>query len=366
MSIIKVKFFLLFVHLILFNYSYCSLQRVGINHDSELSVQSLNSTENKLINNQVSRDFCQYTDFRWSSCLCDRNVIIGIRFLLSESKQNCAPEVSIVELPCDKTSCNQKLLSTSDGVACPSLSNIDGACDPSNFLADVMAKSFETCRTFCNVMVNCTHFVLDKKNSRCRLYTGKKVCGREVPGLITGLVGFDSNSCTDCTVGTWGSLSECVKPENFDPKLIGCGEAQRKRDVKGPSGVNCPYKTETWTCSLSGQTCDMRIDISDIFLNSSDVSEGGSSESYKLLEISLIFAGLVTGVLIFMPISLIYPKVGIFFYGKKLYYIISGNEITANSSNIEETATNLEDYEEWDEDEDVNVEYETEFTLDNR
>ncbi|OII73124.1 TSP1 domain-containing protein TSP6 precursor [Cryptosporidium ubiquitum] len=344
--------------------SYCSVQRAGIEHKSALTLQSTEHKEGTIIG-QNTRNSCQYTDFRWSSCICDRNVMIGIRFLVNEKAEDCAPEVTIIELPCDKSSCNQKLLSTSDGVACPSLANIDGVCDSTKgFLTDVMAKSFEMCRAFCSVMVNCTYFILDAKNSRCKLYTGNKICGKEAPGITTGLAGFNENSCSECSVGTWGGLSECKRPEDFDPDLLGCGEAVRTRISNGNIDADCPYRTETWTCSLPGQTCDMRTEISDIYLKSKPETDN-ESDSYKLLEISLIFAGIVTGILIFVPTSLIFPKIGQFFYGKRLYSLLSGNEIDSNRAHIDETTNNVDDYEEWEED-DMNVEYETEFTIDNK
>lgn len=345
-------------------FSYCSVQRAGIEHKNALTLQSTERKEGTIIG-QNPRNFCQYTDFRWSSCTCDKNVMIGFRSLINEQKEDCAPEVTIIELPCDKSSCNQKLLSTSDGVACPSLANIDGACGSAkDFLTDVMAKSFEMCRVFCSVMVNCTYFTLDTKNSRCKLYTGNKICGKYSPGVKTGLAGFNENPCSECSVGTWGSLSECKKPEDFDPNLSGCGEAVRTRISTGSVDTDCPYSTETWTCSLPGQTCDMRTEVSDIYLKSKQETEN-ESDSYQLLEISLIFAGIVTGILIFVPTSLIFPKIGQFFYGKRLYSLLSGNEVDTNRIPVEETTNNLEDYDEWEED-DMNVEYETEFTIDNR
>ncbi|KAK9172055.1 hypothetical protein CmeUKMEL1_12940 [Cryptosporidium meleagridis] len=354
---------LLLLHLSLIYYSYCSIQRAGVVQLNALTPQSTERKEGTIID-QNSRNSCQYTDFRWSSCICDRNIMIGIRSLIKEQTENCSPEVTIIELPCDKSSCNQKLLSTSNGVACPSLANIDGVCDHSkNFLTDVLAKSFEMCRSFCSVMVNCTHFIMDTKNSRCKLYSGNKICGKEAPGITTGLAGFDTNPCSECTVGTWGGLSECKKPVDFDPNLLGCGEAVRTRISNGNVDADCPYRTETWTCSLPGQTCDMRTEISDIYLKSK-LENGDKSESYKLLEISLIFAGIVTGILVFVPTSLIFPKIGQFFYGKKLYSLLSGNELDSSRTPVDETINNPDDYEEWEED--MNVEYETEFTIDNR
>ncbi|CUV06655.1 unnamed protein product [Cryptosporidium hominis] len=354
---------LLLLYLSLIYCSYCSIQRAGVKQINTLTPQSIERKEGTIID-QNSRNFCQYTDFRWSSCICDRNIMIGVRSLIKEQTENCSPEITIIELPCDKSSCNQKLLTTSDGVACPSLANIDGVCDHSkNFLTDVMAKSFEMCRSFCSVMVNCTHFIMDTKNSRCKLYSGNKICGKEAPGITTGLAGFDTNSCSECTVGIWGGLSECKKPVDFDPNLLGCGEAVRTRISNGDVDADCPYRTETWTCSLPGQTCDMRTEISDIYLKSKPENDD-KLESYKLLEISLIFAGIVTGILIFVPTSLIFPKIGQFFYGKRLYSLLSGNELDSSRTPVDETINNPDDYEEWEED--MNVEYETEFTIDNR
>ncbi|KAF7457024.1 TSP1 domain-containing protein TSP6 precursor [Cryptosporidium felis] len=341
----------------------CSVQRANVGLGGSMTLQGIEPKMRAIVENHSSRSDCQYTDFRWSSCMCETNLMIGVRTLIEGKYENCSPEVTIIELPCDKSSCNQKLLSTSDGVSCPSLANIYGACEPSkNFLADVMAKSFEACRTFCSVMVHCTHFIIDRKNSRCRLYSGNKICGRESPGMITGLAGFDANPCSECSVGIWGGLSECKKPDNFNPELSGCGEAIRTRTSEGSIEGNCPYRLETWTCSLPGQSCDMRTEVSDLYLKSS--LEDDRTDSYRLLEISLIFAGIVTGLLMFVPISLIFPKIGVFFYGKRLYYLLSGNKVDDGHDSSEEAVTNIEDYDEWEDD--LNIEYETEFTVENR
>ncbi|KAJ1613088.1 CpTSP6 extracellular membrane-associated [Cryptosporidium canis] len=345
-------------------YSFCSIQRAGMGNQQILTPPGVKPGERTIIDQQNSRKLCQYTDFRWSSCTCEKLNMIGIRSLINTSADECTPEVTVIELPCDKSSCNQKLLGTSNGIACPSLANIDGACDSNiGFLTNVMARSFDICRGFCSVLVNCTYFVLDSKNSRCKLYTGNKICGKVAPGVITGLAGFDANPCSECLVGVWSNLSECKKPLDFDPSLVGCGEAVRTRISEGNVDTDCPYRTETWTCSLPGQTCDMRTEISDIYLKSNSRVEN-KSQSYKLLEISLVFAGIVTGILIFVPTSLIFPKIGEFFYGKWLYCMLSGNEIVLNTSPIDQT-NNAEGCEEWDEDE-MNVEYETEFTIDRR
>lgn len=337
----------------------------GLEHKGTPMLQRKEPKERAIIDRQNSDKFCQYTDFRWSSCTCDKSNMVGIRSLVNKHIEECAPEVTIVELPCDKSSCNQKLLSTSDGVACPSLANIDGACGNANdYLTDVMARSFEMCREFCSVFVNCTYFILDSKNSRCKLYSGHKICGKEAPGIITGLAGFDGNPCSECSVGTWGGLSECKKPVDFDPSLVGCGEAVRTRTSNGDVDTNCPYRKEVWTCSLPGQMCDMRTEIFDMYFKSN--SNNGEPESYRLLEISLIFAGIVTGILIFVPTSLIFPKIGEFFYGKRLYSLLSGNVLDSpNQNQVDQTTNNADDYDEWEEDE-MNVEYETEFTIDNR
>lgn len=345
--------------------SFCSVQRTGLEQKRVMTIPSLEPNGGAIIDRQNSDKFCQYTDFRWSSCTCDNSNMIGIRNLMNKQAEDCAPEVTIVELPCDKSSCNQKLLSTSDGVACPSLANIDGACDKdNNFLTDVMARSFDVCREFCSVFVNCTYFVLDSKSSRCKLYSGNRICGSEAPGMITGLAGFDGNPCSECSVGVWGGLSECKKPVDFDPSLVGCGEAVRTRTSRGEVDTDCPYRTETWTCSLPGQVCDMRTEIFDIYFKPK-IKSDDKSESYRLLEISLIFAGIVTGILIFVPTSLIFPRIGVFFYGKTLYSLLSGNEVGPNPSPADQTTNNVDEYDEWEED-DMNVEYETEFTIDNR
>ncbi|KAH7649549.1 hypothetical protein FG379_001175 [Cryptosporidium bovis] len=363
-----IRFFSI-ISLFLLSSSECSFQRATTTSHT-LSLQELEPEGgNNVMNNQVSREFCQYTDFRWTSCICDKGIMIGGRRLVNKLTEDCVPAIKVIELPCDKSSCNQKLLSTSEGVACPSLSNIDGVCNPyKDFLADVMAKSFDSCRVFCEVMVDCTFFVLDENNNRCKLYKGSKICGKDSPGVITGLAGFDSNPCTDCKVGTWGSLSECVEAKNVDKNNPGCGQATRERVTKGVTGVECPYKIETWTCSLPGQTCNMKTELSDIYLKyekDDDYDDDDNLESYRMLEISLIFAGIVTGILIFMPTTLLFPKIGVFFFGRRLYCLLSGNELNFTSNIDEDNTANIEDdYDEWEEDADI--EYETEFTLDSR
>ncbi|KAH8739339.1 CpTSP6 extracellular membrane-associated protein with a signal peptide [Cryptosporidium ryanae] len=362
-----IRFF--FLNFLLFFYnSHCSLQRASTTSQA-LSLQELEpESSNNVIENQVQREFCQYTDFRWTSCICEKGIMVGGRRLVDKSMEDCVPAIKIIELPCDKSSCDQKLLSTSEGVACPSLFNIDGVCNPDkDFLADVMAKSFDSCRVFCEVMVDCTFFVLDENNNRCKLYKGNRICGKDAPGIITGLAGFDSNPCTDCKVGTWGSLSECIEAKNVDKNNPECGQATRERVTKGVTGIECPYKIETWTCSLPGRTCNMKTELSDIYLKSEkdDGDDESDFESYRMLEISLIFAGIVTGILIFVPTSLIFPKIGIFFFGKKLHCLLSGSELNYTSNTDEVNTENIEDdYDEWEDD--GNIEYETEFTLDNR
>ncbi|OII76204.1 hypothetical protein cand_006020 [Cryptosporidium andersoni] len=359
----------------------CTLSKAStikslIDSDSNILVVKHNGLLNLSVRDPVD---CEYTDFKWSNCICDKLVIIGTRELVGNSSIGCREHVTTIELPCDEVACGQKLLHTSNGIACPSLANIDGSCDENqDYITQVKAKSYEACNSFCNTIINCSYFVLDLDSSICKLYTGSRVCGSTNTGRVTGLYGFDKMSCTQCLVGTWSSFSPCVESQYFISKTGICGEMNRTRLVAGGNVMECPYSSETWTCSLvnSSPCKPTNSEINDTvilkslggssqYTGESKVNEGLSNRSFKIIEISLIIAGAMTALVIFLPLSLIFPTIGVFFYGEKLYCILSGKQLeTIHSADGSETTNQDVNEEKWEEDDDLDVEYETEFTID--